>query len=158
MRQLIRSRLIWIFSVCKCMSEFTWCLKLPDFTQHVFLIDSTMMILRLSLSTYQPVCVMNVYLFVWFNSLRPSQHFFSYVGTGLFGLNQFYAGINVSCPRHNAVLPVRLLLINIYVSANMYIRPLVNSAYQKINFLISQPKHMLWVLFWTPKTYVKTDG
>ena len=41
------------------------------------------------------------------------------------------------------------------------------SAYQKINFLISQPKHMLWVLirtfsmrrlFWSPKTYVQTDG
>ena len=25
-------------------------------------------------------------------------------------------------------------------------RPLVKSGYQKINFLISQPKHMLWVL------------
>ena len=25
-------------------------------------------------------------------------------------------------------------------------RPLVKSAYQKNNFLISQPKHMLWVL------------
>ena len=25
-------------------------------------------------------------------------------------------------------------------------RPLVKSVYQKINFLISQPKHMLWVL------------
>ena len=46
-------------------------------------------------------------------------------------------------------------------------RPLVKSAYQKINFLISQPKHMLWVLkrtvsmrqfFWAPKTYVQTDG
>ena len=36
----------------------------------------------------------------------------------------------------------------------MYIRTLVKSAYQKNNFLISQPKHMLWVL----KTYVKTDG
>ena len=46
-------------------------------------------------------------------------------------------------------------------------RPLVKSAYQKINFLISQPKHMLWVLkrtvsmrrfFWAPKIYVQTDG
>ena len=46
-------------------------------------------------------------------------------------------------------------------------RTLVQSAYQKINFLISQPKHMLWELkrtvslrrfFWAPKTYVKTDG
>ena len=45
--------------------------------------------------------------------------------------------------------------------------PLDKSAYQKINFLISQPKHVLWVLkrtvsmrlfFWAPKTYVKTDG
>ena len=43
-------------------------------------------------------------------------------------------------------------------------RPL--SAYQKNNFLIAQPKHMLWVLkrtfsmrqfFWAPKTYAKTD-
>ena len=32
MRRLIRSRLFWISSVCKCMSEFTWCPKLPDFT------------------------------------------------------------------------------------------------------------------------------
>ena len=32
MRRLIRSRLIWISAVCKCMFEFTWCPKLPDFT------------------------------------------------------------------------------------------------------------------------------
>ena len=46
-------------------------------------------------------------------------------------------------------------------------RTLGTSAYQKTNFLISQLKHMLWVLkrtvsmrqfFWAPKTYVKTDG
>ena len=46
-------------------------------------------------------------------------------------------------------------------------RPLVKSVYHKINFLISQPKHMLWVLkrtismrrfFWAPKTYFQTDG
>ena len=46
-------------------------------------------------------------------------------------------------------------------------RPSVKSAYQKSNFLISQPKHMLWVLkrtismrqfFLAPKTYVQTDG
>ena len=29
--------------------------------------------------------------FVRFDSLRPSHHFFSYVGTGLPGLNQYYA-------------------------------------------------------------------
>ena len=43
---------------------------------------------------------------------------------------------------------------------------LVKSAYQKIYILISQPKHMLWVLkrtvsmrrfFWAPKIYVQTD-
>ena len=32
MRRLIRSRLIWIYTVCKCVSEFTWCPNLPDFT------------------------------------------------------------------------------------------------------------------------------
>ena len=32
MRRLIRSRLIWISSVFKCVSEFTWCPNLPDFT------------------------------------------------------------------------------------------------------------------------------
>ena len=45
--------------------------------------------------------------------------------------------------------------------------PLVKSAYQKINFLISQPKLMLWELkrtismrqfFLAPQTYVQTDG
>ena len=37
----------------------------------------------------------------------------------------------------------------------MYHRPLVKSAYQKNNFLISQPKHMLWVLnYFSIKTYV----
>ena len=44
---------------------------------------------------------------------------------------------------------------------------LVKSAQQKNNFLISQPKHMLWVLkktvsmrrfFWAPKTYAKNYG
>ena len=32
MRRLIRSRLIWISTVCECMSEFTWCPNLSDFT------------------------------------------------------------------------------------------------------------------------------
>ena len=42
------------------------------------------------------------------------------------------------------------------------LRPLEKRAYQNINFLISQPKHMLLVsmrrFFWAPKTYVKIDG
>ena len=38
-------------------------------------------------------------LFIWFDSLRPSQQFFSYAGTGLPGLNQYYARINVSFSR-----------------------------------------------------------
>ena len=29
---MIRSRLILIYTVCKCVSEFTWCLNLSDFT------------------------------------------------------------------------------------------------------------------------------
>ena len=32
MRHIIKGRLIWIFTVCKCMSEFTQCPTLPDFT------------------------------------------------------------------------------------------------------------------------------
>ena len=36
-------------------------------------------------------------LFCLFDSLRPSQQSFSYVGTSLPGLNQYYARINVSC-------------------------------------------------------------
>ena len=35
-------------------------------------------------------------LFVWLDSLRPCQQSFSYVGTGLPGLNQYYARINAS--------------------------------------------------------------
>ena len=44
---------------------------------------------------------------------------------------------------------------------------LIKSALQKNNFLISQPKHMLWVLkrtvsmrrfCWAPKTYAKKYG
>ena len=31
MRRFIKSRLIWIYAVCKCVFEFTWCPKLPDF-------------------------------------------------------------------------------------------------------------------------------
>ena len=54
-----------------------------------------------------------------------------------------------------------------YVRNIFNIRPLVKSAYQIFNFLISQSKHMLWVLkrtvsmrrfFLAPKTYVQTDG
>ena len=37
--------------------------------------------------------------FVWFESLRPSQQFFSYVWTGLPGLNRYSARINVSYSR-----------------------------------------------------------
>ena len=42
---------------------------------------------------------LRICLFVWFDSLLPSQQFFSYVGTGLPGLNQYKASINVSCSR-----------------------------------------------------------
>ena len=53
-----------------------------------------------------------------------------------------------------------------YVRNIFNIRPLVKSAYQKFNFLISQPEHMVWVLkrtvsmrwfFLAPKKYVQTD-
>ena len=38
-------------------------------------------------------------LFIWFDSLRPIQQFFSYVGTGRPGFNQDKARIYVSCSR-----------------------------------------------------------
>ena len=41
MRRLIRSRLIWIYTVCKCVSEFTWCPNLSDF----ILIDSFVLLI-----------------------------------------------------------------------------------------------------------------
>ena len=55
-------------------------------------------------------------------------------------------------------------LVSIHVTPFVVNRPLVKSAYQKYNFLISQPKHMLLVLkrtvsmrrfFGAPKTYAK---
>ena len=36
---------------------------------------------------------------IWFDSLQPSQQFFSYVGTGLPELNQYLTRINVVCSR-----------------------------------------------------------
>ena len=50
---------------------------------------------------------------------------------------------------------------------NFEARPSVESVYQKNNLLVSQEKHLLWVLkrtvsmrrfFWAPKTYVKLMG
>ena len=43
--------------------------------------------------------IVQLFLFVWFDSLRPSQQSLSYIGTGLPGLNQYWARINVSCSR-----------------------------------------------------------
>ena len=47
-------------------------------------------------------CIRYIYyhrLIVCFDSLRPSQHFFSHVGKGLPGLNQYEAVDKVSCSR-----------------------------------------------------------
>ena len=49
--------------------------------------------------------------YVWFDSLRPSQQVFSYVGTDLPGLKQYKARINVSCvscSSDDTVTPLRL--------------------------------------------------
>ena len=50
----------------------------------------------------------NLSRFCLFDSLHPCQQSFSYVETGLPGLNQYLARINVSCSRTNAVTPVRI--------------------------------------------------
>ena len=46
------------------------------------------------------------YQFVWFDSLRPSQQFFSYVF--LHGLNQYMQGLMCFAQGHNAVMSVWL--------------------------------------------------
>ena len=76
-------------------------------------------------------------------------------------------GIIHVAPIHEAPINAATHVHNDQDKSPHIYRPLVESAYQKINFLISQPKHMLWVLkrtvsmrrlFWAPKTYVQTDG
>ena len=47
-------------------------------------------------STGTTVYAYAYFVFGLFDSLRPSQHSFSYIGKGL-GLNQYKAKINVSC-------------------------------------------------------------
>ena len=42
-----------------------------------------------------------------FDSLHPSQQFFSYVGTGLPGLTSTMQGLMCLAQGHNAVTPVR---------------------------------------------------
>ena len=63
--------------------------------------------------------------------------------------------------------PLGLVHADSWLIFAMLPRHLVKSVYQKTIFLISQPKHMLWVLkrtvsmrrfFLAPKTYVKIDG
>ena len=57
--------------------------------------------------------------------------------------------------------------MNLHNANIFFFRPLVKSAYQIYYFLISQPKHMLWVLkqivsmrlfFWAPKNMLKIIG
>ena len=48
-------------------------------------------------------------LFLWFDSLCPSQQFCSYIGTNLFGLNQYLKqGFMCLAQEHNPVNPVKL--------------------------------------------------
>ena len=46
---------------------------------------------------YENYLVRICFSFFLFDSLRPRQQSVSYVGTGLPGLNQYLAGINMSC-------------------------------------------------------------
>ena len=55
-----------------------------------------------NIKTVLMIChlLIQVFLFfVWFDSLHPSQHFFTYVGKGLPGFNHYKARINVSYSR-----------------------------------------------------------
>ena len=63
-----------------------------------------------------PVCVcVHMYsmwcsLIAWFDSLRPSQQFFSHVRTGLSGLNQYKAADKYLAQGHNTVTPAAVRL------------------------------------------------
>ena len=71
---------------------------------------------------------------------------------------------------HHGLKPFRILIATRMIqisAAHLKYRTLVKSAQQKNNFLISQPKHILWVLkrtismrwfFWAPKTYARNYG
>ena len=53
--------------------------------------------------------------------------------------NKAFSGLNILVQYEFRIFEVNREIIHIN-------RPLVKSAYPKNNFLISQPKHMLWVL------------
>ena len=71
------------------------------------------------------------------------------------------------CNRYLALMTSHMIthdIIFMMTSHNSF-RPLVKECITKNDFLISQPKHMLWVLkrnvsgfYWAPKTYVINDG
>ena len=63
MRRLIRSRLIRISTVCICMSEFTRCPKLPDFTLRdmVYLNQTRQSVLSRALVTENRLVCASVY-------------------------------------------------------------------------------------------------
>ena len=84
-------------------------------------------------------------------------------------LSHWYPGSGVvldcidSWSLHHYLLLKKSLYIS-FIKYTVITRPLVKSAYQKYNFLVSKPKHMLWVLkrtlsmrpfFWAPKTWVR---
>ena len=50
------------------------------------------------------------------------------------------------CISHGEMYTMRMVLSLMRFSCIIYIRTLVKSLLRKFNFLISQPKHMLWVL------------
>ena len=50
------------------------------------------------------------------------------------------------CTRNPALSLQIVSLTNFYTFTETYIRPLVKEYVKHNNFLISQPKHMLWVL------------
>ena len=56
----------------------------------------------------------------YFDCLRPSQQFFSYVRTGIPGWNQYYARVNVSCSRTQSCDPGDAVFILLHNKVNCW--------------------------------------
>ena len=92
MRWLISSRLIWIYTVCKCVSEFTLCPNLPDFTLlHVYMYYTFLKDLKLLFVKHHRIFVLFIFIYLFFYS------YYLFLGAGGGGLVRY---INVSVYSH----------------------------------------------------------
>ena len=106
MRRLIRSRLNRISSVCICMSEFTRCPKLPDFTLRdmVYLNQTRQSVLSQTFFTENrfSLCLRLLVYFICMNSKDPDETVETVSSELLLLIHA--TSINSPCPRSYIVL------------------------------------------------------